>query len=417
MKLYQFVPFLICLFVTTGIFVEPTLFQEQVYATSPSFSRVVVSDPSKDWFDYGTPENFFGKESYNDISRVEYFSDGKTLNATLWMAGVPPEEIESSNFTVDHLRYGMYIDSDSDIKTGNLGGVDYTFDISKEQHSQGWDMSISEWSTNMSGRVLKHDSNHPVKYNESYGGSNEGFVELSADLRFLGYPDKYRVIFYSIIEGNKPGNNFLKVGDFTKWVLIPPPKVLISLSPNPAEIKRGEDKNAQILIRPSTGFETQSRIWMERPMLDNITLNSTSFPFIETQDEISTMPIKVPTSGALVVPIRIQVPLTTEIRPHTLPLHVVSSFPAELFHANEFKKIHGLGNFTQDIPTAEAIDLNETSDLTVIVQKEIGLSEQFASFFKDWGLIVGLVIGGATSQAWTWAFDRIRKKGKIGSNH
>ena len=68
---------------------------------------------------------------FTDISSVDYYSDGKTLNATLWTF-FPFQNLLKYN-TVD---YGMLIDSDFDNKTG-FGGIDYKLEISGN-HTKTW---------------------------------------------------------------------------------------------------------------------------------------------------------------------------------------------------------------------------------------------------------------------------------------
>ena len=58
----------------------------------------------------------------SNIQRVTYFSDGKTLNATLWLGeGIRQNP---SGYGASTVVYGMLIDSDNNPATGKFG-VDY----------------------------------------------------------------------------------------------------------------------------------------------------------------------------------------------------------------------------------------------------------------------------------------------------
>src|SRR5262249_12714984 len=60
----------------------------KAFAVSPAFSQQVMTDNHNDWIDW-SKKHPFEKDSSTDITRVTYFSDGKTLNATLWLGCTP----------------------------------------------------------------------------------------------------------------------------------------------------------------------------------------------------------------------------------------------------------------------------------------------------------------------------------------
>ena len=342
-------------------------------------------------FTFRYPEDWSTFPEKDHIASIPFMYDvlfyGRQVNHALTLV--------STTSAFEKLRYGMYIDSDSNNKTGAFGdaGIDYTYDIDMLKSDLNWSKTIQEWSSQTSGRMLEVEMNHPVRFDDSFGG--EGFVTLSMDLGLMGFPDNYKVIFYAIIE-DTDSNRVFKVGDYTKWALIPPPKMEISGSPNPTEIRRGDQTTIQILIKSTTQFEAQTKIGVDNGPLGNITLNSTLFPFIETSVGVSSLPFKVPPFGVVSIPVNVKIPGGTDIRPYTIPLQIDSSFPAELFVAEQFTNTTPSQSKLSDrIPTSEAIKLNETLDLTITVQKEVGLWDQAVLFIKDWGLIIGLIVGGA----------------------
>lgn len=59
------------------------------------------------------------KSSYTDILAVDYISNGKTLNATFWLAsGFKNSSTAIYNQPYRKITYGMLIDADSNTKTG-----------------------------------------------------------------------------------------------------------------------------------------------------------------------------------------------------------------------------------------------------------------------------------------------------------
>ena len=60
---------------------------DRVVALSPSFPREEIRDRPFDWRDIDKQEGTLDGNPYTDIRRVNYVSDGRYLNATLWLRG------------------------------------------------------------------------------------------------------------------------------------------------------------------------------------------------------------------------------------------------------------------------------------------------------------------------------------------
>ena len=162
------------------------LFQDAL-ATPPSFSRQEVLGHSLNWFDMYNGRAVTKGPSHIDIKSVNYFSDGRTLNATIWLADfepIPPADH-------DNVNYGMYFDADYNKKTG-VQGIDYKVEISWDKKNQTWTRVFEEWGTN--GTTTKTLSKDPAK-NFSENGSS--YVTISADLNTMISPEKYKVVFYA----------------------------------------------------------------------------------------------------------------------------------------------------------------------------------------------------------------------------
>ena len=75
---------------------------------------------------YGNSESHL-RSNYTDIKAVDYISDGKTLNATFWLAsGLKNSSLATFSQPFRKVSYGILIDADSNTKTG-YNGADYDF--------------------------------------------------------------------------------------------------------------------------------------------------------------------------------------------------------------------------------------------------------------------------------------------------
>ena len=125
------------------------IFNNNVLAHSPSFLEQEIDDNTSDWIDMSTNQIYKKvKEKYTDITSVDYYSDGKTLNATLWLL-FPFKEKPP----IKELDYGMFIDADFNSKTG-YGGMDYKVELQWKNNS--WNKVIETWSRN--GKELYHST-------------------------------------------------------------------------------------------------------------------------------------------------------------------------------------------------------------------------------------------------------------------
>ena len=122
----------------------------QIYAMSPPFSLQQISDDSMDWINMSSKLPLVGNGSFvlglgpTNIKAISYFSDGETLNATLWTHF--PFTFKPTEF--EQVNYGMLIDSDFDKYTG-FGGIDYLFQIGWDNKTKTWNKGL--WELSMTG--------------------------------------------------------------------------------------------------------------------------------------------------------------------------------------------------------------------------------------------------------------------------
>ena len=83
-------------------------------------------------------------DNSSDIQKVTYFSDGRTLNVTLWLGDTMPENPTREG--ANNLVYGILIDVDNNPTTGKFG-VDYQKEIQWSNTTQQWNNFIAEYSS------------------------------------------------------------------------------------------------------------------------------------------------------------------------------------------------------------------------------------------------------------------------------
>ena len=200
-------------------------------ASSPVFTRHYMKDGLFDWLDVNRRTKTVQGEPATDLVGVSYFSNGQTLNSTVWV--LAPFIRQPTQY--DALNYGIMVDSDYD-KTTGVGGVDYQLEVSWKNKTKTWDKTLTEWSTSGRSKLLVENRNYTGFYhNGSY------YVSLPLELSTILFPNKYRVAFYA--ESQKGGR---LTTDFSNWINIPPANLAITTSPNPIVLRQGEQKTVEV---------------------------------------------------------------------------------------------------------------------------------------------------------------------------
>jgi hypothetical protein len=224
------------------------LIQSAFASSSPPFQRQELKLGSGSWFDMMRGESTRGGTSYTDIQSVSYFSNGRHLNATIWLADfvINPKDYE----LVD---YGMYLDADSNNETG-LSGIDYKVEVSWNNESGTWTRVFEEWSSSGQSKTLSKQENITDFFED--GASH---VTLSADLDSMLSPNNYRVFFYA--EGiNYLQKQFSWIIDSTGWISIPSPELVFIISPSPIVLTQGGESIAELRINSSSAEELELNI-------------------------------------------------------------------------------------------------------------------------------------------------------------
>lgn len=266
------------------LLISSSLFHN-AFAESPAFDQIFVTDEQlggHDWVQtYGNDSTHLSSD-YANVLAMDYVSDGKTLNATLWLKS-NSENASTYSQPFKKIRYGMLIAIASLPPTSGYNGANYDFYI--EAVNGKW----SEYLYLLSSTGTRALVYSKVNYTEPFGSTmiGPGYVKLRFDLGSIDYPKAYGLSFYTS-ESFKSN----EVRDFTNWVDIPPGDLHTLADPKNTAIRQGEEH-----IIP---------VKMSSPFSNNVT----SIKFHNGTNYSS--------DGISVSTVRIQPPLfKVEVSPHT----------------------------------------------------------------------------------------------------
>jgi hypothetical protein len=120
------------IFMLSLILIPNSLFQK-AFAASPAFDQVLIPDKEicnqkNDWIQaYGNDSTHL-RSDYANILAVDYVSDGKTLDATFWLAS-NSENASIYNQPLKHIRYGMLIAVVSLPENSGYNGANYNYSL------------------------------------------------------------------------------------------------------------------------------------------------------------------------------------------------------------------------------------------------------------------------------------------------
>jgi len=322
-------------------------------AQTPSFIRQNIGDPPFDFIDADKQVSSKRGDLSTDIVEVTYFSNGNTLNSTIWLLW-PFKERPTEYST---LNYGMMIDSDFNENTGQKG-IDYQLEISWNNQSKTWTKILTEWSSAVSGRILSKVDNF-----SSFYGNHSDYVLLPIDLENIQYPSKFRVIYYA--ESKKDYGPLLT--DFTKWINIPPPELQVATYPQSIELRQGESKTVELTINSTSDLEPEILLSSN---------NQESEPILD----FSNKNLKLPSDGFASIPLTIRTSSDTNIAPHTVSIFANSSYPAL-----EFVKVNSTSNNT-DLPfKIQGENKMFKTSILVDVKEPLSVTDQISEFWNKLG--------------------------------
>jgi hypothetical protein len=218
-------------------------------SASPSFTNQEISDGIMDWIDINAQEYSKNASLFADIRRVDYFSNGRTLNATVWLSA--PFNDDPSKVGIESVSYGMFIDADFNDDSGWFYGVDHQLEIAWQNKS--WTRNLATISSLGDIRILDTDSNYTAFFDMS-----QNYISLSVDLTSIVSSDKFKLIFYTI---EKQRDESTQKMDLSKWITVPPLTMVLSLTPNPVQIRPGEEQIITAYVNSTSPFDSNVHLF------------------------------------------------------------------------------------------------------------------------------------------------------------
>lgn len=370
-----------------------------VLADSPSFSRQEVGDDEHDGININGLSGTQTRDDYEDmldnstdIQKITYLSDGKNLNASLWLGG---------NFAVDPgskgaaaAVYGMLLDVDSNPNTG-YQGVDYQMEVQWMNSSKTWNMFLGEYPS-VDNPSVKNPADYVKILNSKknytdFFVDNKPYVTLSLPLNDVAFPSKFKAMYYATVIYDSSN----MVVDLGSWIDIPPLKLAISTLPNPVVIRQGEQKNVAVQLKSDDGFITD--------VVGFLPIENYSKIDIQSKDMDETAGGEQPQTSTDPRAFIMKVANDAEIGEYTIPMLVnistASVFPSEFLR---------LSNFTFSVPTKG--NVLRVANFTLSVTEPITIQDQTKEFWAAYGGIITLIGAGFGGGLASYVLDRAKNR-------
>jgi hypothetical protein len=394
--------------------------QQNSFAFSPPFIRQeIIDQPPNDWVVGNNMNNTFSLTTTNgdeltveraqhlkncstgqngnfpspDIEGVSYYSNGKTLNATVWLSSPFKEHIvngtlwSASSFKElpwHQMGYTMSIDT---LSVYDTGATDYFAEIKWDFMNETWSKIIYEGSKIGEKREIDGLYN----YTDFFDDGRRYFV-FSLDLAKINYPDQYKVII-TAYDNFLNNDLFCYLYDSTNWVHIPPPEFVMTTKPTSTVLRPGETKNIELQVRSDSNLKS------------NVYLSTERTQGIELMFQPNY--IFVPPKGIATSVISVKAQDNAKDSPYTLPLH------ARIYFITEGTLRGG----EKIIGNPQVGSITESSNLAIEVLKPLSPQEHLNNFFTGWFTpltamyqATSAIIGGIV--VWFIAYRR-RKNGKM----
>jgi hypothetical protein len=372
-----------------------TTYQDAV-ALSPSFGLQEITNEKDQWVQtYGNNASGL-KSNYTDLLAVNYLSNGKSLNSTIWLAsGFKNSSVPVYDQPFRSITYGMLIDADSNPQTG-YNGADYDFYV--EATGGKLNGYLYQLSSTGAYRLVgsKIDLTQPLLDPDALRGS----ITLQLDLSSINYPSKYNLLFYSA-ESFRSN----EVRQFTSWVSVPPPTLLITTSPSNVMIRQGQEQTIPARIKSTTGFSND---------VINISLSAYNNDNLFAASGFNSSDLHVAVEDNQPPLFRVAVPQQTSLGIYTIPLIVTIREPstATLTKPISMNTTHGAINpefeLSKKYPTVGY--LTKPVNFTVTVVEPTSINEQFKDFWVTYGTPLAILTGGIVGAFSTFFIDYLRNK-------
>jgi hypothetical protein len=291
---------------------QPAIAQQ----TSPIYSRQIESDELRDLMPEGCdmPKAKIPPE----IAFASYFSDGKNLNATLWLSNPINTSLSFSrpeySIILDVNPSGDLLEAKSEGVGAFLEMLDYQMRIryTSDQNGSAWIGELIELSPTKETRLV---DTMPINASDVYDNAQKKYVKISLDLSEINYPESYGILFLADYFLPEPGCHILDL--ISPPVYIPQPKFDIVITPPKKDIRPDETEYAEIRVNSSLQLEHDVTLSANSPKGLSIEFE----PLRQTLQPGTVMTSKITMkAGSNVIPDNI----------HSIPITANLTFPVKL---------------------------------------------------------------------------------------
>ena len=382
----------------------------EAFGLSPTFTKQEVSDiednilfssKSKTIEDIDLEFQKIAANQSVSIDSVNYFSDGKNLKAILWLSNFDRfpsyEKLYDIGGEFD-LSYGILLDIVSNNKKGSNP---FDYDISTQcsciPSNQTWKKIYYELSSNGSNKRIVNTSDITHDFNIMQKSEDrEKFIELSADLGFLGFPKEYRIMYYAMYSYSF--NPEISIMDVTNLLTVPSPTILLSIMPSSIELRQGEEKVINLQVNASNQFSPLVNLSLDNRHRD-IDLKS-------NRDQLN-----IPSNGMDGTTLTVRADPHASLGIHYATLYANTSFFVDPTIASYLDKVR-INNNEIRIDEEKVID---QTILLIDVKPALELSERIKDAWENWGqavsgfnaLIIAIIAGLSP-----FLINKLRRKNK-----
>ena len=370
---------------------------------SPPFSRVsIIDEVTGGNIDTGLVDitNYRGNLPI-DINSATYFSDGRSLNGTIWLSSPIRDVTDHELYVQSDLQYHMLIALDT------FGERWTTYRIVVFPQPDGsWTKNLYELEP---GGAQRYKLVEQVKNYTTFEEGNS-YIELSASLNLLGYPTSYWVGFESY---GRDGRN---LNDFVYFEAAPKRENEIEVNiPDIVKLIKGGDMT-RIVTLNATGLNQVTNVRLQDYIKDsiNITFNPEYVELPIDGSGTTLMTVSVPKT---VDNISEQYVRTTNINPSNLNANITEDHLIKL----QFIELDPIWSLFNAYPwLTYAIPLAVTSLFALIVYLRLHIDEKTIEQMKkikmegllaaNSGVIAGVLIFlsvGATELFFKVGFQQI----------
>jgi hypothetical protein len=387
--------------------------------SSMSFPRQTITDSPDDGqfyplFQTSNCTNIQRSIQMPEMTGVSYFSDGKSLNATIWLS--PPfQEVPEPV-----VRFPLYSITIGIIQPYNMTvTTDYVTSLQWDFFNSTWIRSTKDFLGNDS-RTLEQYNVDRVSFDNT---GNRGKVDLNLDLQRISSSDQYLLIF-SVFDATIEKGNACGFVDVTEnAVQIPPPEFVTSTFPAPLEIRQGEEKTVELRINSTARNDAFVKLGVQQnseqiPAGMDITIEPDETNM--TADGVATSHINVkvsdqvtPTSYSPQISSTFFFPITIDVS-SLINLLAEEASSVRSLAANANRNQNSSGGDVSDLGTEEtlisAMSLTPRTSSFSIVVKPYPIEEQFRDFWNTYGGPISLIAGGFAAGFSALLIDRFRNR-------